>query len=95
MSALTTHPSPIDVLNSLVVPEQPISEELATYLLQLRFTPEAISRVSDLSRKAQTASLTDSEDRELDQFIFVGDLIAILQSRARQRLNNAGGTSAA
>lgn len=39
-----------------------------------------------LAEKARRGTLTDSEDEEMEAFIHVGDLIGILQSKARQSL---------
>ena len=52
-------------------------------LLELAFgrAPGAESR--RLSQKARASSLTPTERAELDEFIRVADLLAILQSRAR------------
>jgi len=42
-----------------------------------------------LSQKARAGSRTPAERAELDEFIRVADLLAILQSRARQALKRA------
>jgi len=47
-------------------------------------------QVDALSQKARAGSLTPAESAELDEFIRVADLLAILQSRARQALKRAG-----
>ena len=48
------------------------------------------SRMRLLSEKNRAGELTQDEAEELDNFIRVGDLLAILQSKARQRLKRAG-----
>jgi hypothetical protein len=46
--------------------------------------------VEALSRKAQTGALSPDEREELDDYIRVGTLLSILQSRARRVLEAAG-----
>jgi hypothetical protein len=46
--------------------------------------------VGALSEKAQRGALTPVEQDELDEYLHVGALLGILQSRARQVLAKAG-----
>jgi hypothetical protein len=70
-----------------------ISAETARHLLELSFTRSHQEQVDALSQKAREGSLTPMERAELDEFIRVADLLAILQSRARQALKRAGLTA--
>ena len=56
--------------------------EVARYLLALDFPQQDHDRVAELSAKAQDGALTQDEREELENFIFVADLLAILQSEA-------------
>lgn len=67
-----------------------ISPDTARKLLDLAFTRPHQERVDVLSQKAREGSLTPDEGAELDEFIRVADLLAILHSRARQALRHAG-----
>jgi hypothetical protein len=67
-----------------------ISPETARKLLQFRFDPVHHDRVNVLSEKAQQGALTSAEQSELDEYIRVGSLLSILQSKARQVLKKAG-----
>ena len=71
-----------------------LSPETAESILALRFTLPQQDRLHDLSARARHAQLTPSEQAELDEFLRVADLLAILQSRARQALKRTrqGGT---
>src|SRR5438128_1574983 len=71
---------------------QSISPETARKLLQFRFDPSHHERVEVLSEKAQQGTLTPGEQDDLDEYIRVGSLLGILQSRARQVLKNLGQT---
>jgi hypothetical protein len=69
-----------------------ISPEMARKLLQFHFDTAHHERVRLLSEKAQQGTLTPGEQDDLDEFIRVGTLLGILQSRARQVLKNVGQT---
>ncbi len=65
----------------------------ARKLLELNFSRRQQKRASLLSEKAQEGTLTPSEEDELDEYIRVADLLAILQSRARRALKAANPSS--
>jgi len=67
-----------------------ISPDTARHLLELSFSRSHQRQVDALSQKAREGSLTPAERADLDEFIRVADLLAILQSRARQALKRAG-----
>jgi hypothetical protein len=67
-----------------------MSPKTARHLLALSFPRSHQEKVDSLSRKAREGSLTTTERAELDEFIRVADLLAIMQSRARQALKRAG-----
>ncbi len=67
-----------------------ISPQTARHFLDLLFSRSHQQQVDALSQKAQAGSLTPAERAKLDEFIRVADLLAILQSRARQALKRGG-----
>src|SRR5205085_1250500 len=56
------------------------------HVLKLGFGPWDNARMRELVERHRTGQLTDDEREELDNFVRVGDLLAILQSKARKRL---------
>ena len=91
----TSTPRPVEtaVLEQLAeLDVQSISPETARKLLQFRFDASHHERVTLLSEKAEQGTLTPAEQDDLDEYIRVGTLLGILQSRARQVLRNAGQT---
>jgi hypothetical protein len=64
--------------------------ETARSFLRLGFGRPHQERVDVLSEKARRGVLTPAEGEELDEFIRVGNVLAILQSKARQALKRAG-----
>jgi hypothetical protein len=67
-----------------------LSPETARMLLQFQFDVSHHERVRQLSEIAQRGALTPVEQDELDEYLHVGTLLGILQSRARRVLANAG-----
>ncbi len=63
-----------------------LSPKLAREILKLRFVREDDRRMHELAVKNQQGQLTRREKKELDSYIKVGDLVAILQSKARMLL---------
>ena len=70
-----------------------LSPQTACKLLELKVDRSHQRRVTALSKKARAGSLLPSEKSELDEYIRVANLLAILQSRARQALKRAGRSS--
>ena len=65
---------------------RPLPVVLARHVLKLRFSAEDEARMHELATRNQQGVLSPDESDELDNFVRVGDLLAILQSKARQRL---------
>ncbi len=90
---ITTNPVPVGtaMLEQIAgLDAKSMSPEAARHLLDLSFSRSHQRQVDALSQKARAGSLTPTERAELDEFIRVADLLAILQSRARQALKRAG-----
>jgi hypothetical protein len=60
--------------------------EFARYLLGLEFSDEDKARMHELAVKNQAGKIAPQELRELDAYLKAGDLLAILQSKARMAL---------
>lgn len=65
-----------------------LTPDLARHLLTLQFADADVVRMRELSEKNRTGTLTAVEAAELDDFIRAGDLLAVLQSKARMRLKS-------
>lgn len=59
---------------------------VARYILKLGFTETERARVVDLVRRHSSGGLTAIEIEEMDNYLKVGDQLALLQSKARQFL---------
>src|SRR5687768_16701172 len=67
-------------------PPNRLTVPLARHILKIRFSEEETARVVDLVRRNKAGGLTPQEVEEMDNYLKVGDLLAILQSKARQFL---------
>jgi hypothetical protein len=72
------------ILERIIEPQRGgFSDEHARYVLSLDFSSEEQARYAELARKVQEAGLSEQEDAELNEFVAVNSLLAILQSKAR------------
>lgn len=67
-----------------------LSPEMAKYIMKLDFGGKDHKRMEKLSAKAQRGTLSECERAELEEYIRVSDLLAILQSKARRCLRGHG-----
>jgi len=67
-----------------------ISPDTAQTLLKLGFDKSHHERFNLLTAKAREAGLTLLEQEDLDEYIQTADILAIVQSKARQALKSAG-----
>jgi len=75
------------VLERLLEPvTTPLNEEAAPKLVGLRADFEVQARIDVLARKCNEGELTSAERSEYEQYVLVGDLLAILQAKARMLL---------
>jgi hypothetical protein len=70
-----------------------LTPTLARHVLKVRFSDEDMKRMHDLAAKNQAEKLSREEAEELDNFIKVGDMLAILQSKARKLLGESANTA--
>jgi hypothetical protein len=69
--------------------EDNLSRDAANYLLSLSFDADDITRMNQAERKGQIRPLTSAETAELDSYIHVSNLLAIMQSKARRALRQS------
>jgi hypothetical protein len=81
------------ILRRVVDPEQPfLSAEAARAILRLRFRASDRARMNRLAAKNRQGKLKPEEERELDNYIRVGQTLGILQSKARRSLKALSGS---
>lgn len=76
------------VLERLLDPvSQSLNVEAARKLVRLKADPKTQARVDVLARKCNDGDLTAEERAEYERFVTVGNVIAILQAKARLLLS--------
>jgi hypothetical protein len=71
------------------VEEGDLSRSAAEYLLSVRFGEHDVSRMNELSELARQAKLTPQQQAELDSYIHVSNLLAVMQSKGRSALKRS------
>ena len=71
--------------------EDPLTPDVARYLLSMRLPASDEERVNELSAKAQVGSMTEAETQELDSYLHIGYLLGVLQAKARGLLSSEPG----
>jgi hypothetical protein len=67
-----------------------LTPEVAERIVVWRPDPKLKDRIAELGRKADEGTLSAEEDAEYEQYIEDGDMIAILQLKARDILDDIG-----
>lgn len=82
--------SEMAILRRVVDPGQPfLSAEAAQAILRLDFHVDDRTRMNQLAKKNRAGQLTATEEQELNGYIRVGQVLGILQSKARRSLSAA------
>src|SRR5271165_505577 len=68
--------------------ERDLTPDAARYLLSMKLPSGDEDRVNELSAKARAGSLTEAETQELDSYLHIGSLLAVMQSKARRLLKH-------
>ncbi len=72
------------------IEQRELSRGAAEYLLSIRFGDRDIARMNELSELARQGKLTSEEQVELDSYLHVGNLLAVMQSKGRRALQRSG-----
>ena len=83
--------SEVAILGRVIEPDHAdLSPDAARSLLRLDFKAADKDRMSELAGKAAEGTLEPGERDELNNYVQVGHLLALLQSKARLSLRKAG-----
>jgi hypothetical protein len=76
-----------DVFSRLIDASNPtLTPEAAAGILQLGYCEADHRRMAELAEKSDEGTLTPDERRELESYVFVGDVLSLLKSKARLSL---------
>jgi hypothetical protein len=70
-------------------PEKNGSPQVSHSLLEQRFSEANIIRMNELARKNQDGLLSPEELAELDAYVKAGDLLSLLQLKARKSIKSS------
>ena len=76
-----------EIFSRVIDPSNPtLTPEAARAILQLGYSESDHARTAELAHKSDERTLTPDERRELEGFVFVGDVLSMLKSKARLSL---------
>jgi hypothetical protein len=76
-----------DIFSRVIDPSNPtLTPEAARALLHFGYSESDHARMAELARKSNDGTLSLEERRELESYVFVGDVLAMLKSKARATL---------
>lgn len=67
-----------------------LTPQVAERIAGVRLDPELLSRIEHLAQKANEGTLTAEEDDEYKDYVEGGDMLALLQAKARRFLKQHG-----
>ena len=86
-SHITSQNTEAAILARLIqIEQQELSRGAAEYLLSIRFGDRDTARMNELSELARQGKLTGEDQAELDSYMHVGNLLAVMQSKGRRAL---------
>lgn len=71
------------ILARLIQARTEMDAHVAHYLLSLAFEPADVERMNLLAERSRDGELSPEEAAELDSYVHVGNMLSIIQSRAR------------
>jgi hypothetical protein len=91
MSSQITNPNTEAAILARVIEvgEGDLSRTAAEYLLSVRFDEHDVSRMNELSELARQGGLNPQQQAELDSYIHVSNLLAVMQSKGRSALKRS------
>lgn len=91
MSSQITNPNTEAAIlaRAIQVEERPLSRGAAEYLLSVRFGERDVERMNELSELARQDKLNTQEQAELDSYLHVSNLLAVMQSKGRRALQRS------
>lgn len=76
-----------EIFSRVIDPTNPtLSADGAKAILELGYREADHARMRELSQKSNDGTLTELERRELEGYVFVGDVLSMLKSKARASL---------
>jgi|SRR5579864_4212227 hypothetical protein len=81
------------ILARLIQSRTEMDSHVARYLLSFAFEPTDVERMNQLAERARDGNISPGEETELDGYLHVGNLLTIMQSKARVYLKTHEGSA--
>jgi hypothetical protein len=79
-----------DILADIIAPDKgDLPTEVAQSVLCWKFTDRALAHMNDLADRNNKGTITAQERQDLEKYLRVGNLVNILQAKARLSLKSA------
>lgn len=76
-----------DIFSRVIDPSNPtLKPAAAKAILELGYTESDHARMARLANKSNRGKLSPAERRELEGYVFVGDILSLLKTKARLSL---------
>jgi hypothetical protein len=88
MARVIEPPADSDIFARVIAADEAITPAIARSVLGWKFPKDDLKRVDRLQAKNNSGTITDTERRELESYVRVGQFVAVMQARARLVLKN-------
>lgn len=75
------------IVTRLIQARADMSRDVAEFLLSINFSEDDVDRMNLLAERARQGTLSSEETAELDSYLHVGNLLTVVQSKARSYLD--------
>jgi hypothetical protein len=91
MATIAEPPSESDIFARVIATDDALPPNVARSVLAWKFPDRDVTRVRKLQEKNNAGTISTAERRELENYVRVGQFVAVIQARARLTLKNGRG----
>jgi hypothetical protein len=91
MQELFEPPAESEIFARVITTDDVMPTNVARSVLAWKFPAKDVKRIRQLQVKNNAGTISDSEFRELERYVRVGEFVAVLQAQARLSLKNRRG----
>jgi hypothetical protein len=91
MATVIEAPSDSEIFARVIAGKDALPRDLAPSVLAWKFPRRDLKRIEKLQDKNNAGTITDAERSELESYVRVGQLVAVMQAKARLVMKNRRG----
>jgi hypothetical protein len=91
MESTIEPPADSDIFARVIGTGNPMPRAVARRVLAWKFPAKDVKRIRRLQEKNNAGTISESEYRELESYVRVGQFVAVVQTQARLSLKNRRG----